>query len=271
MKILKKLTPKTSCGIDGISSEVLKMGATVLCIPLTLIINISILSGKFPSQWKQSNVSLYSRRVTETVSLLSVSGMVLEKVVANQIEDFFEANRLLGSFQHGFRKHKSTISELLELFDSIMEAKDNRNEIVLLMYDLSAAFDTVSHKTLVDKLEIYGFDEHSIKWMKSYLNYRTQLVNIQGCNSSTQEMPTGTPQGSRLSPLLFICLMADLDMWTNECTLSNFPDDIQSLCISETKESVVDKTTKQANNIMNFFTANDLVNNADKAHALVRI
>ena len=62
--------------------------------------------------------------------------------------------------------------------------------------------------------------------------------------------------------------MADLDMWTNECTLSNFPDDTQSLCISETKESVVDKTTKQANNIMNFFTANDLVNNADKAAIL---
>ena len=62
--------------------------------------------------------------------------MVLEKIVADQIEDFFERNKLFGSFQFGFRKKKSTVSELLQLFDSILEAKDNRREIILLMYDL---------------------------------------------------------------------------------------------------------------------------------------
>merc|ERR1711884_464458 len=106
--------------------------------------------------------------------------MVLEKVIANQIEEFFESNNLLGSYQFGFRKKKSTVSELLQLFDSILEAKDNRREIILLMYDLSAAFDTVSHRTLLDKLKIYGFDEHAMKWMESYLEGRTQLVTIQG-------------------------------------------------------------------------------------------
>ena len=54
MKVLRKLRNKTSSGIDGISSEVLKMGASVLCAPLTLIINISILSGKFPTNWKEA-------------------------------------------------------------------------------------------------------------------------------------------------------------------------------------------------------------------------
>ena len=54
MKILKKLKNKSSYGSDGISSEVLKMGADVLCVPLTLIINISILSGKFPTAWKEA-------------------------------------------------------------------------------------------------------------------------------------------------------------------------------------------------------------------------
>ena len=78
------------------------------------------------------------------------------------------------------------MSELLQLFDSINEAKDNRREILLLMYDLSAAFDTVSHKTLIDKLKTYGFDEHSLMWMRSYLYERTQSVNIQGKNSSSE-------------------------------------------------------------------------------------
>ena len=96
--------------------------------------------------------------------------MILEKIIADQIEEHFENNNLLGSYQFGFRKGKSTVSELLQLFDCILEAKDKRKEVMLLMYDLSAAFDTVSHKTLINKLKIYGFDHQSITWMESYLH-----------------------------------------------------------------------------------------------------
>ena len=181
LKILKKLKPKTSQPLDGISSEILKMGAEVLCVPLTLIINISIISGFFPNEWKHAKcVPLFkkgNRKLLQNyrpVSLLSVSGMVLEKVIADQIEAFFEKNRLLGSYQFGFRKGKSIVSELLQLFDCILEAKDQRKEIILLMYDLSAAFDTLSHQTLINKLKIYGFDDQSIMWMESYLQGRTR-------------------------------------------------------------------------------------------------
>ena len=277
MRILKKLKNKSSTGLDGISAEVMKMGAEVLCVPLTLIINVSIVSGQFPTAWKESKcVPLFKkgdRRQKENyrpVSLLSVSGMVLEKIVADQIEDFFERNKLFGSFQFGFRKKKSTVSELLQLFDSILEAKDNRREILLLMYDLSAAFDTVSHKTLIDKLTIYGFNPHSITWMKSYLEDRKQLVEIQGKRSGTQVMPTGTPQGSRISPLLFICLMADLDLWTQDCVISKFADDTQTLCAADNKDDIVTKTKQDAPNVINFFSANNLVNNGDKACVILR-
>ena len=92
-------------------------------------------------------------------------------------------NELLGSYQFGFRKRKSTISELIQLFDTILDAKDKRKEIILVLYDLSAAFDTVCHQTLLSKLKIYGFEERSIKWMDSYLDERTQSVTIKGKSS----------------------------------------------------------------------------------------
>ena len=84
----------------GISSEILKLGAEVLCVPLTFIINTSIVSGEYPTEWKNAKcVPLFkqkgSRKNKEDyrpVSLLSVSGMVLEKVVADQIEEFFESS-----------------------------------------------------------------------------------------------------------------------------------------------------------------------------------
>ena len=79
----------------------------------------------------------------------------MEKVVAVQMERYFEENDLLGAYQFGFRKRKSTISELIQLFDTILDAKDKRKEIILVLYDLSAAFDTVCHQTLLSKLKCH--------------------------------------------------------------------------------------------------------------------
>ena len=68
------------------------------------------------------------------ISLLPVLGIVLERVVAMQIEEFFEENNLYGSFQFGFRKNKSTVSEMLTVFDTLLEAKELKKNILLLLY-----------------------------------------------------------------------------------------------------------------------------------------
>ena len=104
--------------------------------------------------------------------------------------------------------------------------------------------------------------------MKSYLCKRKQMVEVDGKISSDQEINIGTPQGSRLSPLLFIILMADLDLWTENSTLSNFADDTQSIVIHENRDSLLEITSKEANNVIKFFGINNLVNNAEKAAVL---
>ena len=105
LKIIKQLKSKKSCGQDGITSEIPKLGAKVLVVPLTYIINNSILTGKYPTDWKLSKVLPLHKKGDESilgnyrpVALLSVAGMILEKVVALQIEDYFERNNLLGKF-----------------------------------------------------------------------------------------------------------------------------------------------------------------------------
>ena len=108
-----------------------------------------------------------------------------------------------------------------------------------------------------------------MKWMSSYLGERKQSVIIKGKISKLQDVTLGTPQGSRLSPLLFICLMADLDLHVSEgCSLSQFADDTQSLCVAKTKEEVLKTTKEEADNVINYFSANDLCNNSDKAAIL---
>ena len=157
--MLRSLKQKRSYGHDGISSEILKLGADILVVPLTYIINFSILTGKFPNNWKLAKVVPLHKKGDKKllknyrpVSLLCTPGMILERVVAIQIEEYFEKNKLFGSFQFGFRKHENTTSELLTMFDTILEAKESKKEILVLLYDLSSAFDTVCHEILIKKL-----------------------------------------------------------------------------------------------------------------------
>ena len=142
-KSLKSLKPKKSHGYDGINSEILELGAEVLAVPLTYIINHSIVTGKYPSNWKLSKIVPLHKKGDKKilknyrpVSLLSVPGMILERVVAMQIEEHFDKNNLLGNFQIGFRRNKNTTTELLTLFDTILEAKEKKKEILVLLYDL---------------------------------------------------------------------------------------------------------------------------------------
>ena len=146
LKIIKELKKKTSAGFDGISSEVLKLGAEALAEPLCNIINLSLKSGKYPTTWKEAKVCpIYKkkdRKILDNyrpVSLLNVPGMVLERVCYMQMEEYFEQNKLLQEFQFGFRKQKSTTSELLTLFHKLFEAKEEGKEIALILFDLSSA------------------------------------------------------------------------------------------------------------------------------------
>ena len=140
--IIKELKKKTSSGFDEISSEILKMGADALAEPLCHIINHSLKTGKFPTAWKEGKVCpIYKKKDRKQlenyrpVSLLSVPGMVLERVCCMQLEEYFEKNKILQEFQYGFRHHKSTTSELLTLFHKLLEAKEEGKEIALILFD----------------------------------------------------------------------------------------------------------------------------------------
>ena len=247
--IIRNLKRKTSHGFDGISSEILKLSGQALVAPLRYIINTWILSGKYPTAWKKACVSplhkksdKFSMKNYRPVALLSVPGLCLEKAVEIQIKAFFEENGLFGDWMFAFRANRSTTNELLTLFDTLLEAKENKKEVALLLYDLSAAFDTVKPQVLLDKLKIYGFNQLSLSWIDSYLSNRRQAVRIGKHTSQEVELTLGTPQGSRLSPLLFSIIFADLDLWIDKSTLSNFADDTQSCIIADIKEELEEIT-----------------------------
>ena len=89
--------------------------------------------------------------------------------------------------------------------------------------------------------------------MKSCLKDREQYVQVAGKKSRIKVTNIGTPQGSRLSPILFLCLMTDMELWTKDSKLSNFADDRQSIIIRNNREDALETTKVESKKISDFF------------------
>lgn len=111
------------------------------------------------------------------ISNLSFLSKTLERIVASQIEGYLTTNGLFAKMQSAYRKHHSTETALLRVVNDIHQAIDNKREAVLVLLDLSAAFDTIDHAILLDRLrDRYGFSGTVLRWIESYLKYRPQCI-----------------------------------------------------------------------------------------------
>jgi len=138
-------------------------------------------------------------------------------------------NSILYKFQSGFRGTYSTDTCLIYLQDHI------RNEISaglftgMVLLDIQKAFDSVNHTILCKKLTALGVS--STNWFESYLNCRSQIVNVNGVDSDSMSLTCGVPQGSILAPLLFLCYVNDMPNCV-DCMLLQYADD-SALIVSD--------------------------------------
>ena len=179
--VINSLTNKSSVGIDGISTILLKCIAPSIIKPLTLIINQIMKTGVFPNKMKLAKVIPIYKKEDPTqvtnyrpISLLPVLSKVVEKTIAKQLSEYFEENKLFNPNQYGFRTGHSTEHAALELVDKITSQMDNNETPINIFLDLSKAFDTIDHNILLDKLKYYGLDDTAIKLFRSYLTNRYQ-------------------------------------------------------------------------------------------------
>ena len=113
---------------------------------------------------------------------------------------------LLHPCQSGFRSNHSTNTTLIDVTEYILNNMNEGKVTGTIFSDLKKAFDTVSQKLLLKKLNSYGITENSLQWFKSYLEDRSQAVNINSTLSDFRHIDIGIPQGPILGPLLFIGL-----------------------------------------------------------------
>ena len=211
--ILKSMGTKSSC-LDPIPTWLVKNCLTELLPMITLIVNLSLQSGSFPSALKSAVVRPLLKKPSldsdvlnnyRPVSNLSFISKLIEKCVHLQLTEHIEKNKLFPQLQSGYRKGHSCETAVLKIHNDVLMAMDKKNHVILMLVDLSAAFDTINHKSLLQRLKsVYRIDNVVLEWLESYLTNRTFRVSVNGTLSEEAELNIGVPQGSILGPLLFI-------------------------------------------------------------------
>ena len=230
-KLLSDLRTNKAHGPDGIPAKLLKTVANELSPALVSLFQQSLNTGIFPKELKKANIAPIHKKGSKSsvenyrpISLTCILSKCFEHIIASQLMNHLEKNDILSPKQHGFRKNKSTVSQLLLTSDDFAKTLNFRSQTDSILLDFSKAFDRVSHKHLLYKLDFYGIRGNYLKWTKSFLGDRYQRVVVDGKASAFTKVLSGVPQGTVLGPLFFLCFINDLpDRVTSQIRL--FADD----------------------------------------------
>ena len=264
LKLLQQLNPHKSAGIDNLTGKFLKEGAPVLAAPITNLINLSISLSSFPDDCKIAKLKPLYKKEAKTkpknyrpISLLPLISKIIERIIHDQTQVFLDENKILFTYQSGFRKHYSTDTCLSYLTDRVRNGFEKGSLTGMILIDLQKAFDTIDHKILTEKMSCLGFAESTIRWYKSYLTNRYFIVNVGNDFSSPGKLLCGVPQGSILGPLLFLLYVNDMPQAVNSDLLL-YADDTCLIYTGKDINTIEEQLNTDFSSLCDWFVDNKL-------------
>ena len=280
-ELILSSSPKT-CNLDPLPTNLLFGCIDNIVDSITLIINESLCTGIVPSCFKHAIVSPLLKKPGadpdilknyRPVSNLPFISKILEKIVALQIAEHLEEFSLLEVNQSAYRKLHNTETALLKIFDDLLTNADNMRISVLVMLDLSAAFDTIDHTILGDRLGSLGFGGSVLNWFHSYLTNRTQSVSINDITSDPVTLEFGVPQGSVLGPILYTIYTTSLGKLIREHDIDfhMYADDTQIYMSMDTLQPSHEKSKLETclKSVKDWMLSNKLKLNDEKTEVIV--
>ena len=277
-KIIRSLPSNKAPGLDKVTVRVLKDSLPTTLFAITNPVNTSFSTNTFARAWKLAEViplvkSGDADKPSNTcpISLLPIMSKVCERAAHSQFANFLEQNENIAKLQNGNRKLHSTETALLYFTDEILKNMDDKKVSVIILLDMSKAFDSVCHDLMLSKLCRIGVSNAACNWFGSYLSQRNQIVNIANCISDPLPLSVGVPQGSILGPVLFTLYVNDLLSVPKHCQAMGYVDDTKiflALPPSQISDAGI-ALNKDLSHIATWCCMNSLLINPDKTKLFV--
>ena len=151
----------------------------------------------------------------------------MERAVINQFDTHCELNGITPTHQLAYKQFHSCETAMIKIVNDTLCAMEHKNITILVIIDLSATFDTVDHKVLLEVLQkCFGVESMALDWLQSYLSSRSFKVNIGDIYSTSKELKVSVPQGSCAGPSLFNAYSSTfVNCIPKGISLSRFADD----------------------------------------------
>ena len=270
----------TSSELDPIPHSILNKYHIYLESYYQEIIENSLTSGIFPIYMKTAYVTPIIKKPNldkailsnyRPISNLSTLSKTLERVVARQLNSYLHENHILNPYQSAYTKHKSTETAIIHILNHIHLSAASPHGSVVILLDLSAAFDTLDHNILINRLTSIGISDTALDWFISYLTDRFYQISINSLISKPRKVTHGVPQGSVLGPLLFnIYLLPLFKIIDKYPTIDyhSYADDIQLHCRLIDPNNDINLLNNCITDIHNWLTNNSLSLNCLKTESM---
>ena len=219
-KAVFNANPNKAPGRDGLPMLVWRMLWPCIKDELLSLFCKSLGEGRLPREWKiakiiplrKGNKPDYSiPNAYRPISLLSTLGKMMESIVADRISYLVETCGLLPKNHFGGRKQRSTTHALLLLQEKIYDAWRAKKTLSLISFDNKGAYNGVAKEPELQRLRARGVPEPLVRWIDDFCSDRKACVSVNGYTSPVYDLPqAGLPQGSPLSPILFLFFNADI-------------------------------------------------------------
>jgi hypothetical protein len=253
-EIVSTLKERKSPGIDEVSPFMIKRGGIPMVVSLTKVFNRIYQESRIPRPWFKSRIIPIPKKAGRSlqvnefrpISLLPVTGKILEKLINKRLTITCEKLKWLPNFQKGFRVGKSTLDNLVLLQQEIHTTFKKKQVMIAAFLDIKKAYDCVCRPKLIQMLEDLGLEGKIMGYLNDFLAVsRSGRVAFGEHESDVRSFPNGVPQGSPLSPLLFNIYMSKLKDIEDGSKISQFADDLVIWERAELGEVAVGKLQKR--------------------------
>ena len=212
----------------------------------------------------RSNIENY-----RPISHLPILNKIFETILHDRIYNFFYSSNLISENQFGYMKQRSTAQAALKVVHELLPAIHEKKFGVLVLIDLSKAFDSVVHNLLLAKFHRYGVRDSALRLIRSYLTNRKQRVQVMKAFSDYIDVDMGVPQGSVLGPLLYIIFANDLVNLICDAQIVSYADDIALTFRGDSLPDLFNVINNELKVVLNWSQFNRLPINFKKCHAVV--